>query len=98
MGRKHVKVRGLVIPIDWDNKGNPTKTAIYGRSEERYTVEPDQKGKELLRFLQQDLDIEGILRETKKGQKIITIKSYWHPLDDTLKATDKENQAFDLDG
>ncbi len=84
MGRRLVKVRGLVIPVDWDEKGNPVKTAIYGKGEERYVVKSDEKGKELLRFLQQDLDLEGVLRQTKRGNKMITVTSYWHPLDDTL--------------
>ena len=97
MGKRLIKVRGLVIPIDWDEKGDPVKTAIYGKDEERYIVESDKKGNELLRFLQQDLDIEGFLRKTKTGAKMITVTSYWHPLDAALFEGGLEsNSEFDL--
>lgn len=76
MRQQFSTVRGLVIPVDWDESGKPIKTAIFGKDEKRYVVQPDKKGNELLRFLQEDLSVEGVIHENKAGHSVIVVENY----------------------
>lgn len=74
-------VRGIVIPVDWDDDGNALAVAILGPGEEEHFVEQDEKGKELLELIRQEIEVSGVVRETiqdhKIEHKIIAVKSYW---------------------
>jgi hypothetical protein len=65
-----------VIPVDWDEEGNPLAVAILGAGEEEHLVEQDEEGKKLLELMQQEVEISGTVREVAEGHKTITVKSY----------------------
>ncbi|MGW8208673.1 MAG: hypothetical protein ACWGO2_06635 [Syntrophobacteria bacterium] len=69
-------VRGLVIPVDWDDKGNVTATAISTHLEEEYLVDQDAWGEALLAFLRQRVKVSGSVALKKDGKKVITVKKY----------------------
>lgn len=69
-------VRGLVIPVDWDDKGNVTATAISTHLEEEYLVDQDAWGEALLAFLRQRVKVSGSVAIKKDGKKVITVKKY----------------------
>ena len=69
-------IKGLVIPVAWDEEGNVHHVSIFGVHEEQYLVELDAKGKELLALTRAKLKIRGLIRELVKGEKIIQVKSY----------------------
>jgi 5S rRNA maturation endonuclease (ribonuclease M5) len=69
-------VRGLVIPVDWDDKGNVTATAISTHLEEEYLVDQDAWGEALLAFLRQRVKVSGSVVLKKDGKKIIAVKKY----------------------
>jgi 5S rRNA maturation endonuclease (ribonuclease M5) len=69
-------VRGLVIPVDWDDKGNVTATAISTHLEEEYLVDQDAWGEALLAFLRQRVKVSGSVALKKDGKKVITVKRY----------------------
>jgi hypothetical protein len=69
-------VRGIVIPADWDDAGNILSIAISGRGEKQYVVELDSVGKELKRFLRQEVEVVGVVGKGTKGWGRITIKAY----------------------
>jgi 5S rRNA maturation endonuclease (ribonuclease M5) len=69
-------VRGLVIPVDWDDKGNVTATAISTHLEEEYLVDQDAWGEALLAFLRQRVKVSGSVVLKKDGKKVITVKKY----------------------
>jgi len=77
MGSKLTVITGLVIPVDWDEQGNPTRTAIFSEDEQRYFVEHDRMGSELLSLLQQEVELEGIVRPIARSENTVTVKSYW---------------------
>ncbi len=77
MGSKLTVITGLVIPVDWDEQGNPTRTAIFSEDEQRYLVEHDRMGSELLSLLQQEVELEGIVRPIARSENTVTVKSYW---------------------
>ena len=59
------KIRGLIIPADWDEEGNVKGIAISTRKEEEYRIDMSQKGKELMAYLQREAEVRGFLREEK---------------------------------
>ena len=69
-------VRGLVIPVDWDDKGNVTATAISTHLEEEYLVEQNAWGEALLAFLRQRVKVSGSVVLRESGKKVITVKKY----------------------
>ena len=49
-------------------------------------IEQDEKGKELLKFIRHEIELDGVIRKGIKGRKTITVKSYrlktdgnWYP-------------------
>jgi len=69
-------IRGLVIPVDWDDKGNVTATAISTHLEEDYLVEQNAWGEALLAFLRQRVKVSGSLTVKENGKKVISVKKY----------------------
>jgi len=75
-GDELTPVRGILIAVDWDENGNTLATAVFDRNEEDYLVHLDAKGKELLGLIRREVEVIGVVRETSKGRKTITVKSY----------------------
>lgn len=73
---KLTTVRGIVIPVDWDEEGNMLAAAISGSDEQEYVIEQDEKGKELLQFIRHEIEVSGLVRKAIKGRKTITVKSH----------------------
>jgi hypothetical protein len=69
-------VRGLVVPVDWDAKGNVTATAISTQFEEEYLVDQNAWGEALQAFLRQRVKVSGLVMENESGKKVITVKNY----------------------
>ena len=73
---KLTTVRGIVIPVDWDEEGNALAVAISSPDEQEYLIEQDEKGKELTGLIRQEIEVSGIVRKAIKGRKTIAVKSY----------------------
>ncbi|MDY6954348.1 MAG: hypothetical protein SWE60_22815, partial [Thermodesulfobacteriota bacterium] len=71
-----ITVMGIVIPIEWDECGNPLATIISSPGEEEYLVEPYAKGKELLGLVTQEIEVIGFLRKRIEGGNSIRVDSY----------------------
>ena len=68
-----ITIRGIVIPVDWDEKGKVVGLAISTFNEDEYLVERDEKGAKLMRFIRQEVAIRSVLERGEDGQ-IITVK------------------------
>ena len=75
IGDELTTVRGIVIPVDWNDEGNALAVAILGAGEEEHFVEQDEEGKKLLQLMQQEVEVSGTVREAIEGHKIIKVKS-----------------------
>jgi len=78
-GNEPITVMGIVIPIEWDENGNPLATTISTPGEREYLVEQDLMGKELLGLVRQEIEVIGVLRRGIKGIKggnTIRVSSY----------------------
>lgn len=73
---ERVTIKGLVIPVDWDEKGTVVAVAISTHDEKEYLIDRDQKGQELLHFIQQEVQASGVLREREDKKKIIAVQRY----------------------
>lgn len=71
-----ITIRGLLVPVDWDEKGNIIETAVSTYFEEEYLIEQNAKGEALLPFLRQRVKVSGIVRLNDRGRKSITVEKY----------------------
>jgi hypothetical protein len=69
-------IRGLVIPVDWDAKGNITAAAISTPFEEEYLLEHNARGEELLAFVRERVKVSGLIRKDELGNKVISVTKY----------------------
>lgn len=76
IGDEPTTVRGIVIPVDWDEEGNALAVIISSLDEQEYLIQQDAKGKELLRLMRQEIEAMGVVKEGSKGRKTIKVKSY----------------------
>ena len=74
-GNNPVTIRGLVIPADWDEKGNVVAVAISTYDEFDYLIESNEKEKELKAFIREEVEASGILTE-EKNRLLMKIKGY----------------------
>jgi hypothetical protein len=81
-GTEAVAIRGILVPVDWDTKGMATKAAILTDDEDEYLICEKGKISELLDFMQQMVEVKGVVTE-EAGQKMIHVKSWkqtrWSP-------------------
>ena len=73
--KRPVKLRGIVIPIDWDSEGNVLAVALSSYDESNYIVETNPNDMEFLNYLQKEVEITGTIG-VKDGQKMILAHSF----------------------
>jgi 5S rRNA maturation endonuclease (ribonuclease M5) len=71
-----VTVRGLIIPMDWDDQGNVIGVAISTSLEEEYRIELDRRGEELLGFVRERVKASGEVRLDAQGGKVLMVDTY----------------------
>ena len=69
------KLRGLIIPANWDEQGNVIAVALSTFDEEEYLIDKDDKGPELLPFLHAEVEVLGEVAR-QDGKLLIKIKGY----------------------
>jgi 5S rRNA maturation endonuclease (ribonuclease M5) len=74
-GENLTTVRGVVIPVDWDESGNAISVAISSHDENEYHVNKDETGKQLLGLTQEEVEVSGVVRE-KEDKRLISVKEY----------------------
>ena len=70
-----VTIRGIVIPVDWDEEGNIVAIAVSTHDEEEYLICGQDKGEELRAHIREEVEISGVLRK-EKGNKTIIVTDY----------------------
>jgi hypothetical protein len=72
---KPTSISGIIVPIDWDEKGNIVAAAISCQDEVEYRIDNNQKGMELLSLVREEVEAVGIIRENG-DRKVITVTEY----------------------
>lgn len=80
---------GYVIPNEWDNEDNVISIRV-STDDDDYLVELNKLGEELFDFLDEDVEITGIVREDKDGTKRIKVISY-----EVIEDTDEKYEEDD---
>ena len=74
-GKNLVTIRGIVIPADWDEKGDVVAVAVSTYDEIEYLIENHEKVKELKAFIREEVEVSGILRK-ERNRLIIKVSKY----------------------
>jgi hypothetical protein len=68
------KVRGIVVPIAWDDSGHVTAIAISTWDEDEYVVDFAGKGKELLSHIRGEVEVAGKTRNEGTSKVIVVME------------------------
>ena len=63
------------MPINWDEEGKVVAVALSANTEGEYLIDENYKGREVLHFIQEDVEVSGVVREDE-DKKIITVQKY----------------------
>jgi hypothetical protein len=74
--KKTVTLLGIVIPADWNDRQEVIAAALATADEKEYRIAANRKGKELLGYLQRQIEATGTLERDEKGRDAIIVKSY----------------------
>jgi len=70
-----INVKGILIPVNWDKKGNVVSVAIATDDENEYLVEDQELSVKLKGQLRQVVEVSGIVKRAR-GKNIIKIKQW----------------------
>jgi hypothetical protein len=77
VGSENKRISGLVIPTKWDKNGNVLGAALFDRKERQFVIQQDEMGKQLLKLLNEDVEIQATITIEKKGKTILKVKNFW---------------------
>ena len=70
-------IEGIIVPVRWDNDGNPIAVALATSQEEELLIDmKSTKAGELLGLLQKKVRISGSITKLDNNKKMITIRRY----------------------
>ena len=69
-------IRGLLVPVDWDEEGNITEIAVSTYFEEEYLIEKNARGEEMLPFLRQKVKVIGLVRMNDSGRRVVRVEEF----------------------
>jgi hypothetical protein len=75
MSKKLVTLRGVVIPVEWNENGNVIAVAIATHDEDEYVIDGQGNAEKHLDLLRKEVEVKGWFR-VEHGRKIITIETY----------------------
>ena len=72
---REITIIGYISPEQWDDNDNVIAIGI-STDDDDYLIEINKLGEELFDFLDEDVEVTGVVREDKDGTKHITISNY----------------------
>ena len=70
-------IEGIIVPVRWDNDGNPIAVALATSQEEELLIDmKSTKAGELLGLLQKKVRISGSITKLDNDQEMLTIRRY----------------------
>lgn len=76
MKKRMPKIKGLIIPSNWDEKGNIKAVSLHTSDEKEYLVEFGGVGRELLAHIHHKVEATGKISERLDGRQYISVHSY----------------------
>jgi hypothetical protein len=74
--KKAVTLLGIVIPAEWNDRQEVIVAALATADEKEYRIVGNKRGKELLGYLQCQIEVTAVPERDEKGRDAITVKSY----------------------
>jgi len=74
-----ITIQGIVIPAEWDDEGSVLTVFIMSKDELSYRVENTASGKELFKFIQQEVVATGNIKQLSAEKFTIRIVDYQLP-------------------
>jgi len=75
--KEPITTMGVVIPVEWDEKGNPTAFAFSTYEEKEYLIDlRSEVGKQLSGTVKQKIRVTGTLGRLIKNRRVLSVKSY----------------------
>jgi len=71
---QNTTLTGIVIPVNWNEDQEVTAAALATADEKEYRIGGNRKGKELLSFLQHQVEVTGTLSRDEKGRSGIAVR------------------------
>lgn len=68
-------LKGIVIPIEWDENGCVTAVALSTHTEDSYVIERFGKGRDLFEYLQSEVAVNGVVRRVS-GAKHLRVTDF----------------------
>jgi hypothetical protein len=68
-------VVGVIVPSEWDAKGNVTGVSVSAFDEQEYLVQKQVRGADLIQHVRRDAEVIGWVEE-EQGRKKITVKDF----------------------
>ena len=69
-------IRGLIIPVEWDERGSIIAASISSNFEEEYLIDHNVWGEMMKAFLRQKVKVTGFVKEDELGKKVIAVEQY----------------------
>jgi hypothetical protein len=69
-------LKGLVVPVDWDEDGQVTAVAISAHDEKEYRVEPDGAAAGLFELIREEVEVTGRVKQTLQGDLRMVIEAF----------------------
>ena len=90
---KEVTLRGYLAAREWDHNDNVVSIDLL-TDDEDYEIELNKVGVDLFDFLDEDVEVTGVLRKGRNGTALIRVTSY-EPLGN--KAPDNDDWRYESD-
>jgi hypothetical protein len=69
------KIKGVLLPVKWDENGSIQDIALYADDENEYIIVKNIKSKEMIHLLRQQVELYGTV-QCKNGKNIILVEDY----------------------
>lgn len=70
------KIKGLVVPQGWDEKGDILEIAVDTPDEKRYQIVLDETGRLLMPFVRTVVEVTGRVHRDRLGRLAIVVASF----------------------
>ena len=70
-----ITIRGLIIPVNWDERGKVTAIAASTFDEEEYMLDYNKKIDRLFSLIRKEVEVTGYVRK-EKGKKIMKVQKF----------------------
>ncbi len=96
-GRQKTVVEGVITPTEWNEDDEVVGIALYTDDEEEYQVELSGRGRVLLDFLDERVELRGSVRSGADGAHVFDVEDFEVLGDEDEEEEEGDDEDFDDD-